>query len=98
MGPLLSPGCLGVVTVAMSGGTGLDDGDAGDPPLEDAVGGSPGGESAGVQLADGVVGQDQQRPRQYAKQGQLPELVRGACTHWRGSLSGLVDRVVGSVR
>jgi hypothetical protein len=56
MGPFLSPGCLGVVSVAMSGGAGLD-GDAGDPPLEDAVCGSH-GESVGVQEADGVVGED----------------------------------------
>ena len=47
-----------MVSVAMSGGAGLDDGDAGDPPLEYAVGGSPGGESVGVQEADGVVGED----------------------------------------
>src|SRR5687768_7650390 len=57
MGPFPSPGCLGVVSVSMSGGTGLDL-DTGDPPLQDAVGGSPGGESVGVQQADGVVGED----------------------------------------
>src|SRR5687768_16223240 len=58
MGPWLSAGCLDVVSVAMSGGAGLDDGDAGDPPLEDAVGGSPSGESVAAQEADGVVGED----------------------------------------